>query len=272
VRSVVALNFDDAGGLAIFGKKDRDDCGARSRAPATKPHDLVYVFYTSGTTGKPKGVAVEHRGLVRRIAWFDRLYPLKPGEDAVLLKTTYTFGISEWELFWAPTTGASLVVANADGHKFASYVADVMLAGRVTACCFVPSALAALCEVLQSDFPDARPKLRVAISCGEALPAATARLFFAAFGDRARLNNVYGPTEADMTFYEMDRAAAAALTRPPPIGRPMDNVTAYLLDAAGRPVPCGAPGDLRGRTRFTSTCPRRHSPSHSRDLMRTIGL
>ena len=120
-------------GLDVFGGGDRDDCGAGARAPTTTPGHLVYIFYTSGTTGKPKGVAVEHRGLVRRIAWFDRLYPLKAGRDAMLLKTTYTFGISEWELFWAPTTGATTVVANNEGHRFASYVADIMLAGDVTA-------------------------------------------------------------------------------------------------------------------------------------------
>ena len=135
VQAVVPLKFgaDDAGGLDVFAGGDRDDCGAGARAPATTPGHLVYIFYTSGTTGKPKGVAVEHRGLVRRIAWFDRLYPLKAGRDAMLLKTTYTFGISEWELFWAPTTGATTVVANNEGHRFASYVADIMLAGDVTA-------------------------------------------------------------------------------------------------------------------------------------------
>ena len=135
VQAVVPLKFgaDDAGGLDVFGGGDRDDCGAGARAPTTTPGHLVYIFYTSGTTGKPKGVAVEHRGLVRRIAWFDRLYPLKAGRDAMLLKTTYTFGISEWELFWAPTTGATTVVANNEGHRFASYVADIMLAGDVTA-------------------------------------------------------------------------------------------------------------------------------------------
>ncbi|EGB13063.1 hypothetical protein AURANDRAFT_10430, partial [Aureococcus anophagefferens] len=244
--AVVPLKFgaDDAGGLDVFGGGDRDDCGAGARAPTTTPGHLVYIFYTSGTTGKPKGVAVEHRGLVRRIAWFDRLYPLKAGRDAMLLKTTYTFGISEWELFWAPTTGATTVVANNEGHRFASYVADIMLAGDVTACCFVPSALAALCETLIGDHPGVKAKVRVAISCGEALPAATAKLFFQAFDGGAKLNNVYGPTEADMTYYEMDRATALAMARPPPIGRPMDNVTAYLLDERLRPVPAGAPGHL----------------------------
>ena len=108
----------------------------------------------------------------------------------------------------------------------------------------MPSALAALCETLVGDHPGVKAKVRVAISCGEALPAATAKLFFQAFDGSAKLNNVYGPTEADMTYYEMDKATALAMARPPPIGRPMDNVTAYLLDERLRPVPAGAPGHL----------------------------
>ena len=64
------------------------------------PDSLIYVFFTSGTTGKPKGGMVTHRGLVKRIQWFQTKYGLQP-EDRVLHKTPYVFGISEWEFFWA---------------------------------------------------------------------------------------------------------------------------------------------------------------------------
>ncbi|KAJ1452941.1 hypothetical protein M885DRAFT_444314, partial [Pelagophyceae sp. CCMP2097] len=218
--------------------------GGPLKAPGAvnvRPEHLVYVFYTSGTTGKPKGVMVEHRGLVRRIAWFQRLYGLC-GDDAVLLKTTYTFGISEWELFWAPTVGSTTVVASAAGHRVASYINELIVKGGVTVVCFVPSALCALAEhVVAESGP--RAKMRLAVSCGEALPMSTTDMFFRAFNG-ALLNNVYGPTEADMTFFEMDAAKASKMNAAPPIGRPMDNVTVYLLDEDLRPVPIGAPGHL----------------------------
>ena len=189
----------------------------------SKPQNLAYVFYTSGTTGKPKGVMVEHRGLVRRIAWFQRRYPLSD-TDVMLLKTTYTFGISEWELFWAPTVGACTLVSGAQDHRDASVIASLLQ--RCTVCCFVPSALAASCEALIEH--RRRIHLKCCISCGEALSASTARLFFECTSN-SKLVNVYGPTEADMTFFEIDRNYAMTMVRCP-IGVPMDNVTAYVLD------------------------------------------
>jgi len=217
---------------------------ARDASKQTIPTSLVYIFYTSGTTGKPKGVMVEHRGLVRRIAWFQRKYPLQ-NNDAMLLKTTYTFGISEWELFWAPTCGAAIVIARHDGHKITSYIADLMSA--TTVCCFVPSALLALSELVLADttddtrHPDAYKNVRLAIACGEALTPATIEPFFQAFPN-AVLCNVYGPTEADMTYYELSQENYQR--RAPPIGLPMDNVVVYLLDPHGKSVPPGALGEL----------------------------
>ena len=86
LRDVLELG---EGGFDPFMNPTLPDGGAKCRNPSTKPNHLVYVFYTSGTTGKPKGVMVEHRGLARRIAWFQRRYPLGVG-DAMVLKTTYT--------------------------------------------------------------------------------------------------------------------------------------------------------------------------------------
>lgn len=212
------------------------------RNSETKPEHLVYVFYTSGTTGKPKGVMVEHRGLVRRMAWFQRRYPLKENES-MLVKTTYTFGISEFETFWPLSAGACLLVANAEGHRIPSYIAD--LSRYATAFCFVPSALAAVAQVAAEDYEPADFAVKYAISCGEPLSAATAASFFEAF-DGHVLSNVYGPTEADMTYFEIrSLEQARALNRAPPIGVPMDNVVVYLLDESGKKtVPCGAPGHL----------------------------
>ncbi|KAJ8613584.1 hypothetical protein CTAYLR_006155 [Chrysophaeum taylorii] len=212
-----------------------------ARGDAVRSHHLAYVFYTSGTTGKPKGVCVEHRGVARRAAWFQRRYPLSPG-DAMLVKTTYTFGISEFELFWPTTVGAELLIARPDGHKIASYVAQ--LSKHASAFCFVPSALAAVADAARDECEPSDYDIKVAISCGEPLSAATAAAFFMAFGGRV-LSNVYGPTEADMTFFEIKSLEEAkALRRAPPIGRPMDNVVVYLLDDALQHVPLGAPGHL----------------------------
>ena len=95
------------------------------------------------------------------------------------------------------------------------------------------TAQAAVAEAIEADGL-AAAALKVAISCGEALPAATQRLFFRAFPDSAKLSNVYGPTEADMTFYEIDFKRSKTMKGPPPIGRPMDNVTAYRRPRGNR--------------------------------------
>jgi len=82
---------------------------------------LVYAFFTSGTTGKPKGVMVENQGLVHRIHWFQERWPLQKGEGLVA-KVAYTFGLSEWEIFWPLAAGASLVLAPPGGEKDPDYL------------------------------------------------------------------------------------------------------------------------------------------------------
>merc|ERR1719379_3153358 len=103
---------------AIFSSKSRvvveeaietpvpENDGPRPQATLS---NLVYVFFTSGSTGKPKGVMVEHRGLTHRIHWFQQQWPLSPGEG-VMQKVAYTFGLSEWEIFWPLSFGATLLL------------------------------------------------------------------------------------------------------------------------------------------------------------------
>ncbi|HYH81173.1 MAG TPA: amino acid adenylation domain-containing protein, partial [Longimicrobium sp.] len=80
------------------------------------PGALAFVIYTSGSTGRPKGAINAHRGVLNRLRWMQAEYALAP-EDAVLQKTTFSFDVSVWELFWPLRTGARLVLARPGGHR-----------------------------------------------------------------------------------------------------------------------------------------------------------
>ena len=117
--------------------------------------DPCYVFFTSGSTGKPKGVVVEHRGVVHRIRWLQHDYGLCPG-DAALLKHAYTFGLSEWEIFWPLAYGASVVACSAGSERDPSYLARLFEFHRVPVSVFVPSALQAFLESVEEGKPAPR--------------------------------------------------------------------------------------------------------------------
>ncbi|MDH3913231.1 MAG: amino acid adenylation domain-containing protein [Rhodospirillales bacterium] len=209
------------------------------RAPT--PASAVYCLYTSGSTGEPKGVVVEHRALVRRIQWFQDQFPLTPN-DRVMNKTPYVFGISEWEYFWAPAHGATLVIAAPGAHKDPVCLHHLMVESRATVGFFVPSQLALLLEHMDIEELNGSTCATRIFTCGEALAANTCSRFFAAFD--ARLVNLYGPTEADMTYWECPRLGPGEVPAKIPIGKPMSNVRAYVLDEQMQPVPVGVPGEL----------------------------
>ncbi|MEV5597439.1 amino acid adenylation domain-containing protein [Streptomyces sp. NPDC052496] len=204
--------------------------------PLTPDHP-AYVIYTSGSTGRPKGVVVSHRAIDNRLRWMQGQYGLEPG-DRVLQKTPSGFDVSVWEFFWPLRQGATLVVAEAGGHRDPAYLARVIREQAVTTCHFVPSML----QVFLAE-PDAAncTGLRRVFCSGEALPRETAREFTRALPG-VELHNLYGPTEAavDVTYH----ACAPGDEGPVPIGAPVWNTRLYVLDAALRPCPPGVPGEL----------------------------
>ncbi|MFD7668846.1 amino acid adenylation domain-containing protein [Streptomyces sp. NPDC059788] len=204
--------------------------------PLTPGHP-AYVIYTSGSTGRPKGVVVGHRAIDNRLRWMQGQYGLEPG-DRVLQKTPSGFDVSVWEFFWPLRQGATLVVAEAGGHRDPAYLARVIREQAVTTCHFVPSML----QVFLAE-PDAAncTGLRRVFCSGEALPREAAREFARALPG-VELHNLYGPTEAavDVTYH----ACAPDGEGPVPIGAPVWNTRLYVLDAALRPCPPGVPGEL----------------------------
>jgi len=203
-----------------------------------KPMDPAYVIFTSGTTGKPKGVAVPHLAILNRLDWMQERYSLSPG-DYVCQKTPITFDVSVWELFWALMNGSTLVIARPEGHKDPAYITDLIEKEKITTLHFVPSMLKAFLESVR---PNPDSPLRQVFASGEALGRDVMDSFQVKFPG-ARLHNLYGPTEAavDVTFWECDPAYIRKIV---PIGRPIANVKTFILDENLDPVPAGVAGEL----------------------------
>ncbi len=209
--------------------------------PAPTPDDLAYVVYTSGSTGQPKGVLMHHRGLANRLLWQQAAYPLRP-DDRVLQNLSIGFDASTWQIFAPLIVGASIVLPPPGEHIDVARLGRSIVEEQVTAADFVPSVLAALLDAAVPGEGAWAPALRQVVSGGEALDRALARRVFSALPN-ARLVNVYGPTETSLTI---SAATADRRGRSPsvPIGRPIANTRAYLLDASGQPVPFGVAGEV----------------------------
>ncbi|HEU4883511.1 MAG TPA: amino acid adenylation domain-containing protein, partial [Longimicrobium sp.] len=208
---------------------------------AVDPEHLAYVIYTSGSTGRPKGVGVPHRALAAHMSWMQRAYPLS-ADDRVLQKTPFSFDASVWE-FWAPLlAGATLVVGGPEAHRDPAELARAVAEERITILQLVPSLLHALLDA--GTLAGAR-SLRRLFCGGEALPAELAARAIDLLETDGGLEviNLYGPTEVciDSVVHSFAGTEAGATV---PIGRPVDQVRAYVLDGSGQPVPVGVAGEL----------------------------
>jgi amino acid adenylation domain-containing protein len=206
------------------------------------PDNLAYMIYTSGSTGRPKGAMNTHRAIVNRLLWMQEAFALTP-DDSVLQKTSTSFDVSVWELFWPLMTGARLVLARPGGHQDPAYLARRIAETGVTTLHFVPSMLQAF---LDEPGLEACASLRRVIVSGEALSGELARRFHTRLGAGVELHNLYGPTEAavDVTWWPTGAESGAGPVRPVPIGHPIANTRIHLLDAAGRETPVGVAGEL----------------------------
>ncbi|WP_169588536.1 non-ribosomal peptide synthase/polyketide synthase [Antrihabitans stalactiti] len=195
----------------------------------------AYVIFTSGSTGRPKGVSVSHAAIVNQLLWRQNEHRLD-STDVVLQKTPISFDVSVWELFWPLQAGATLVIAAPDGHRDPAYLEAVVRERVVTTIHFVPSMLT---EFLRSVDLVGCPSLRRIITSGESLPLSTVAEVHKA--GNVELHNLYGPTEAaiDVTHHVTNPTDSVV-----PIGVPVWNTQAFVLDRHLRPMPVGARGEL----------------------------
>ncbi|MCU0285732.1 MAG: amino acid adenylation domain-containing protein, partial [Acidobacteria bacterium] len=238
------LNFDIVSNFDICASNLNNLKGCPRRGLQHSNH-LAYVIYTSGTTGKPKGAAIEHRSLVNRLNWMQKKYPID-SDDTILQKTTFTFDVSVWEIFWWPLPGAKLFLLNPGAEKEPQIITQVIERHKITVMHFVPSMLAVFLDYIKSGAAEMKlSSLKQVIASGEALLPSHVRQFNALLGmtNRTALANLYGPTEAtiDVTYFDCPAAAESEII---PIGKPIDNTRLYILDTNLHLQPIGFPGEL----------------------------
>ncbi|WP_280443546.1 non-ribosomal peptide synthase/polyketide synthase, partial [Nocardia brasiliensis] len=225
--------------LDLSGYADEPITDAERIAPL-RPQHPAYVIFTSGSTGRPKGVAVPHAAVVNQIRWITGEYGIG-ADDIVLFKTPATFDVSVWELFGPMTTGGRIVVAAPDGHRDPQYLADVIAAEQVTMTSFVPSMLTVFAgNVDATGGSAALASLRTLFVAGEAFTADAVEAMRRV--SSAALYNLYGPTE--FTVHATHGPVADDVEGAVPIGLPVWNAQAYVLDARLHPVPAGVAGEL----------------------------
>jgi amino acid adenylation domain-containing protein/non-ribosomal peptide synthase protein (TIGR01720 family) len=239
-------------GLGIEGAPQavRMDDPTLAREPTTAPEvgaspsDLAYVIYTSGSTGQPKGVLVEHAQVARLFTSTDPWFGF--GErDVWTLFHSYAFDFSVWEMWGALLYGGRLVVVPHAVARDAAAFHDLLARERVTVLNQTPSAFAQLARVDEGRPPGALA-LRCVVFGGEALDVGALRGWMERHGDETpRLVNMYGITETTVhVTYRRIRRADADRVGVSPIGEPIPDLTLEILDARGRRVPVGVPGEL----------------------------
>jgi amino acid adenylation domain-containing protein len=207
---------------------------------------LAYVYFTSGSTGEPKGASCEHAGLVNHL--FAKVEDLGIGPaDVVAQSAPQCFDISLWQLVSALLVGGRTLIVGQERILDVERFLDTIEQGRVAVFQVVPSYLEAIVAYLERT-PRSLSDLRCVSATGEALKHELVRRWFTVLPD-VQLVNAYGLTEtSDDTNHEVMSAVPAGECVP--LGRPVANVRIHLLDDRQRLVPFGAPGEIA----FSGVC------------------
>lgn len=201
------------------------------------PHSAAYVIFTSGSTGKPKGVINTHYAIRNRLFWMQEMFHLQRS-DNVLQKTPLGFDVSVWEIFWPLSVGASLTLANPDGHREPAHLSTIIATRKVSVVHFVPSMLRAF---LNAGWGTSLNSLRLLICSGESLSNDLVERV--AECSNTEIWNLYGPTEAaiDVTAFDCRQMHKNGIV---PIGRAVANTQVYVLDEGMFPAAKGLIGEI----------------------------
>jgi iturin family lipopeptide synthetase A len=218
--------------IIILESEECSETSEKAPSPDTsiQPSDPVYVFYTSGTTGKPKGVVVEHTSVVNIVTWFGATYQLKPGIQ-MLNMSEYTFDASINQIFGALLYGATVNIPTRDLLANIQGLRQYIRQRQIHYIYFVPTYLK---ELLC--FEGKLGSLQNVISGADKLNDETKD---AILKRGYQLYNHYGPTEATV-----DALSTPCVTGKGDMGTPLPNMRCYIFDKWDHLTPIGVIGEL----------------------------
>ena len=197
---------------------------------------LAAIFYTSGTTGMPKGVECPHAGYVNLALSYAEYFDLLPGMDATSLTSSLGYDGSISEMYSAWVSGCAVVMLTKEQVRSGPDLVSVLCENEVTVLFCPPVLLTALTSTPELDLP--YPLCRYIVPAGEAFPSALVEPWTRG---RRQIINTYGPTEASTDTSRQSLRPGEPIT----IGSPFANVTYVILEANQlRPLPHGEVGEL----------------------------
>lgn len=213
-------------------------------APAQEPSDLAYVLYTSGSTGQPKGVMIEHRSVVNRVVDVNRRFEIT-ADDRAIAVTALQHDLSVYDLFGMLSAGGALVVPDAEGRRDPAHWAALVERERVSLWNSVPAFLEMFVEYLEQSVSANRlaaQSLRTVMLSGDWIPVRLPDRIRAI--TPTRVISLGGPTETTVwdICYPVDTVDPE--WRSIPYGRPMSNARYHVLNEALDPCPDWVTGEL----------------------------
>ncbi len=206
------------------------DKNVSSFSGGNRSRDLAYVMFTSGSTGNPKGVMVEHRNILNTVNWFAKQYNIQESTH-VLQLSNYTFDASLNQIFGALLSGAKLFIVEKEMITNIEEMHRYIVMNHINILYFVP----ALIKELLCDAPKLED-LRLVISGGDELDDF---LKDKIIEKGYNLYNHYGPTET-----AVDALFARCSEDKVTLGKPIFNVKCYILDSNNTLAPIGVPGEI----------------------------
>ncbi|MEX0326694.1 MAG: amino acid adenylation domain-containing protein [Puniceicoccaceae bacterium] len=196
----------------------------------------AYLMYTSGSTGNPKGVLIPHRGIIRLVK--EQAYAEFGQERRFLFHSSPSFDASTFEI-WGPLLNGGTCVVSDKRHPSLHDLKETICRHHVSTIFLTTG----LFNLLVDTLPEALETVDHVLTGGEALSPSHAQKVLEKFPG-IRLTNCYGPTECTTFALTHDITAEDQSIDSAPLGMPIGNTEAYILDRSGHPVPAGVPGEL----------------------------
>ena len=203
------------------------------------PNRLAYIIYTSGSTGNPKGVMISHKSLENYVHWAAHYY-LESEKISIGFFTAVAFDLSITSIFPALITGSEIVIYGEEAPD--ALIKRLIHDNKVDVLKLTPTHLK-LIQALEIELPQDTLRLKKLIVGGETLSSELARDICQKLGGKIEIYNEYGPTEATVgcTVHRFDPTEDRYSV---PVGKPIQNVSVYVLDSKLRPAPVGVSGEI----------------------------